>query len=93
MYTDLCCIQLSSSKFKLAYLHTLTGPVRTAAWNEQSPVVVETVTKSSTIRTFAAAQPWHDSDASKVKSKGAGLQKAEVNKDATVSIDTSGAGL
>ena len=57
------------------------------------PVVVETVTKSSTIKTFAAAQPLHDSDASKVTSKGAGLQSAQLNKDATFSVDTSRAGL
>jgi len=56
------------------------------------PVVVETVTKSSTIKTFAAAQPLHDSDASKVTSKGAGLQSAQINKDATFSVDTSRAG-
>jgi len=56
------------------------------------PVVVETVTKSSTIKTFAAAQPLHDSDASKVTSKGAGLQSAQLNKDATFSIDTGRAG-
>jgi len=56
------------------------------------PVVVETVTKSSTIKTFAAAQPLHDSDASKVTSKGVGLQSAQLNKDATFSVDTSRAG-
>jgi len=56
------------------------------------PVVVETVTKSSTIQTFAAAQPQHDSDASKVTSKGAGLQSAQLNKDATFSVDTGRAG-
>jgi hypothetical protein len=53
---------------------------------------VETVTKSTTTQMFAAAQPWHDSDASKVKSRGSGLQKADTNKDATFSVDTSDAG-
>jgi len=67
---------------------THTGPSR----RDQMPVVVETVTKSSTIKTFAAAQPQHDSDASKVTSKGAGLQQADVNKDATFTVDTSRAG-
>jgi len=56
------------------------------------PVVVETVTKSSTIKTFAAAKPLHDSDASKVTSKGAGLQSAQLNKDAAFTVDTSRAG-
>jgi len=56
------------------------------------PIVVETVTKSSTIKTFAAAQPLHDSDASKVTSKGAGLQSAQLDKDATFVVDTSRAG-
>jgi len=59
---------------------------------DQMPIVVETVTKSSTIKTFAAAQPIHDTDASKVTSSGAGLQSAELNKDATFSVDTSRAG-
>jgi len=56
------------------------------------PVVVETVTKSSTIKTYAAAKPLHDSDASKVTSQGAGLQSAQLNKDATFTVDTSRAG-
>ena len=68
------------------------GPGRTGAGKGQSQVVVETVTKSSKTQSFAAAQPWHDSDASKVKSLGAGLQKADSNKDATFSVDTSSAG-
>jgi len=59
---------------------------------DQMPVVVETVTKSSTIKTFSAAKPLHDTDASKVTSKGAGLQSAQLNKDATFSVDTSRAG-
>jgi len=63
-----------------------------ASRKDQIPVVVETVTKSSTIKTFAAAQPLHDSDASKVTSTGAGLQSAQINKDATFSVDTSRAG-
>ena len=50
-----------------------------ASRKDQIPVVVETVTKSSTIKTFAAAQPLHDSDASKVTSTGAGLQSAPVS--------------
>jgi hypothetical protein len=53
---------------------------------------VETVTKSSTIQTFASAQPWHDSDATKVKSRGSGLQKADSHKEAAFSIDTADAG-
>jgi len=65
-----------------------TGP----SLKDQIPVVVETVTKSSTIKTFAAAKPEHDSDATKVTSSGAGLQSAQVNKDSTFSVDTSRAG-
>jgi len=70
----------------------VTGSGRSNAEHEQSQVVVETVTKSSTTQTFAAAQRWHDSDASKVKSRGVGLQNADTNKDATFSIDTASAG-
>ena len=64
-----------------------------ASHRDQMPVVVETVTKSSTIKTFAAAQPQHDSDASRVTSKGVGLQSAQLNRDATFAVDASRAGL
>ena len=66
--------------------------VAAASRKDQIPVVVETVTKSSTIKTFAAAQPLYDPDASKVTSTGAGLQSAQINKDATFSVDTGRAG-
>ena len=68
------------------------GSGRSSAANEQSQVVVETVTKATTTQTYAAARPLHDTDASKVKSKGAGQQKADVDKDATFSVDASHAG-
>jgi len=70
----------------------ITGSGRADGRNQQSQVVVETVTKSSTTKTFASAEPWHDSDASKVKSRGAGLQKADTSKDNTFSVDTVAAG-
>jgi filamin len=70
----------------------VTGTGRSSGLNEQSQVVVETITKSSTTQTFAAAQPMHDSGASKVKSKGAGLQKATVDQEATFAVDASDAG-
>lgn len=62
-------------------------------WNEQSQVVVETVTKSTTTQMFSAAQLLHDADVSKVRSEGVGLQKAFINKDATFTVDTSQAGM
>ena len=42
---------------------------------------------------FAVAKLLHDSDASKVMSKGVGLQKAFVNKEATFTVDASHAGM
>jgi len=60
--------------------------------DQQVPVVVETVTKSSTVQRFAAAQPLHDVDASRVTTAGAGLQAAQRNHDATFSVDASRAG-
>lgn len=50
------------------------GPGRPTAWPEQSQVVVETVTKTSTTQKFAAVQQIHESDATKVTATGAGLQ-------------------
>ena len=66
-----------------------TGP---SGVDQQVPVVVETVTKSSTVQRFAAAQPLHDVDASRVTTAGAGLQAAQRNHDATFSVDASRAG-
>ena len=62
------------------------------AWNEQSQVVVETVTKTSTTQQFAGVQQFK-SDASKVTSRGAGLQKATIGKEATFTVDTKDAGM
>jgi filamin len=62
------------------------------SWNEQSQVVVETVTKSSTTKLYGALHPMNEVDVSKITSKGAGLQKALINKDATFTIDASRAG-
>ena len=62
------------------------------AWTEQSQVVVETVTKSTTTQKFAAMQQTAASDASKVVTRGAGLQRAFVNKEQTFQVDASQAG-
>jgi len=68
------------------------GPGRPTAWPEQSQVVVETVTKTSTTQKFAAVQQVHESDATKVMASGAGLQHATANKEATFTVDTSHGG-
>ena len=61
------------------------------SWTEQSQVVVETVTKTSTTQQFSAP-PTRQSDASKVISKGAGLKSAMVNKETTFTVDGTQAG-
>ncbi len=61
------------------------------SWTEQSQVVVETVTKTSTTQQFSAPPP-RQSDASKVISKGAGLKTAMVNKETTFTVDATQAG-
>jgi len=68
------------------------GPGRPTAWPEQSQVVVETVTKTSTTQKFATVQQVHESDATKVTASGAGLQHATANKEATFTVDTSHGG-
>jgi filamin len=71
----------------------IEGPGRPTAWSEQSQVVVETVTKTSTTQKFAAVQQIHESDATKVSAMGAGLQYATANKEATFTVDTSRGGI
>jgi filamin len=68
------------------------GSVHPGAWSEQSQVVVETVTKSSTTQRYSAVTPVVQSDASKVVARGAGLQRAFANKDQTFQVDASKAG-
>ena len=71
------------------------GAGRPTAWPEQSQVVVETVTKTSTTQKFAAAsvqQVRDESDATKVTAVGPGLQHATANKEATFTVDTSHGG-
>lgn len=69
------------------------GKVQQGAWNEQSQVVVETVTKSSTTQSYAAIQSGFQSDASKVVCRGLGLQKAILNKETSFTVDATNAGL
>ncbi|ESO10099.1 hypothetical protein HELRODRAFT_72745 [Helobdella robusta] len=74
------------------YKAVVTGSGRPGTWNEQTKVVVETVTKSTTTQMYSAQDSRFDSDASKVNSKGMGLQKASANKEATFTVDASRAG-
>jgi len=69
------------------------GPGRPTAWPEQSQVVVETVTKTSTTQKFATVQQVQESDATKVTATGAGLQHATANHEATFTVDTSHGGM
>jgi len=69
------------------------GKAPMGGWTEQSQVVVETVTKTSTMQKFSALQQTAKSDASKVISQGAGLKTAMVNKETTFTVDGSQAGI
>ncbi len=87
------------NSFKLLPGHILSnvncfagaGKAPQGGWTEQSQVVVETVTKTSTTQKFSAV-PTAKSDASKVISKGMGLKTAMVNKETTFQVDASQAG-
>ena len=68
------------------------GKAHPGAWTEQSQVVVETVTKSTTTQKFAAATTRATADASKVVTRGAGLKRAFVDKPQTFQVDASSAG-
>jgi len=67
----------------------VTGSGRAASWNEQSQVVVDTVTKATATQQYEAQQPISNVDVSKVITKGTGLLHAELNKDASFTIDAS----
>ncbi len=68
------------------------GKVQTGNWSEQSQVVVETVTKTSTTQSFAAMQKEQKSDATKVVTAGVGLKKTFINKETTFTVDATNAG-
>jgi len=70
----------------------IEGPGRPTGWPEQSQVVVETVTKTSTTQKFSSYQQSQESDASKVVVSGPGLQRAIANKETTFTVDTTNAG-
>ncbi|XP_027007250.2 filamin-A isoform X7 [Tachysurus fulvidraco] len=60
--------------------------------HETSSVLVETVTKSSTMAGSFASLPKFSSDASKVVSRGSGLSKAFIGQKNTFTVDCSKAG-
>ncbi|XP_046728605.1 filamin-A isoform X11 [Silurus meridionalis] len=60
--------------------------------HETSSVLVETVTKSSTVAGSFASLPKFSSDASKVVSRGSGLSKAFISQKNTFTVDCSKAG-
>ena len=95
--TYLTCSQdsfdlLTIDHIKICWFYSDIGAGTPAAWSEQSQVVVETVTKTSTTQKFAAAQQVVKSDATKVVAQGAGLQKAFINKEAQFTVNTANAG-
>lgn len=60
--------------------------------HETSSVLVETVTKSSSVAGSFSSLPKFSSDASKVVSRGAGLSKAFIDQKNTFTVDCSKAG-
>lgn len=60
--------------------------------HETSSVLVETVTKSSSVAGSFSSLPKFSSDASKVVSRGAGLSKAFIGQKNTFTVDCSKAG-
>ncbi|ELU02479.1 hypothetical protein CAPTEDRAFT_151296 [Capitella teleta] len=70
----------------------ITGQGKAAPWSEQSQVVVETVTKTSTTQKYASFPPEVASDASKVRTSGVGLQRAVLNSESMFNVDATGAG-
>uniref|UniRef100_A0AAY4EUY8 Calponin-homology (CH) domain-containing protein n=1 Tax=Denticeps clupeoides TaxID=299321 RepID=A0AAY4EUY8_9TELE len=72
----------------------VTGPRLSGghSLHETSSVLVETVTKSSTVGGAFSSLPKFSSDASKVISRGAGLSKAFIGQKNTFTVDCSKAG-
>ncbi|XP_048239132.1 filamin-A-like isoform X3 [Haliotis rufescens] len=67
------------------------GEGQVSSVQEHASVVVETVTKTSTMTKFSGIQRF-SSDASKVSAQGKGLNKAFRGQKSTFTVDTSGAG-
>ena len=68
-----------------------TGQGKPTGFQEQASVVVETVTKTSSMSKFASFAPF-TSDASKVTVEGNGIKKGFRNKQCTFNVDCSHAG-
>ena len=93
MYTVLKTVLNLNNLFKKK-IFSSSGPgkVHPGAWTEQSQVVVETVTKSTTTQNYSALQQTAGSDASKVVTQGVGLKRAFSQKEQTFQVDASKAG-
>ncbi|XP_052780237.1 filamin-A-like isoform X2 [Mya arenaria] len=73
------------------YKARIEGQGKPSGFQEQASVVVETVTKTSSMSKFASFAPFV-SDASKVTVEGNGLKKGFRNKQCTFNVDCSHAG-
>lgn len=74
----------------MSYVNT-SGQGKPSGFQEQTSVVVETVTKTSSMSKFASFPPM-TGDAEKVKVEGNGLKRGYRNKQCTFNVDTSQAG-
>lgn len=80
--------QINKKKFTLLGARLSGGH----SLHETSSVLVETVTKSSSVAGSFSTLPKFSSDASKVVSRGAGLSKAFIGQKNTFTVDCSKAG-
>ncbi|XP_071084082.1 filamin-A-like isoform X4 [Haliotis cracherodii] len=80
-------VHIAGSPFKAK----VEGEGQVSSVQEHASVVVETVTKTSTMTKFSGIQRF-SSDASKVSAQGKGLNKAFRGQKSTFTVDTSGAG-
>lgn len=73
------------------FFFSIAGQGKPSGFQEQTSVVVETVTKTSSMSKFASFPPM-TGDAEKVRVEGNGLKKGYRNKQCSFSVDTSQAG-
>ena len=95
--SDLVIVQIGEVIFNKVLTSTITsfcyilGQGKPSGFQEQASVVVETVTKTSSMSKFAHFPPFV-SDASKVTVDGNGVKKGFRNKQCSFNVDTSQAG-
>jgi filamin len=88
-------VHIPGSPFKARITGAAGVTPQQGKWTEQSQVVVETVTKSSTTHQYAAPPAWPaetGADASKVVTSGPGLNRDILGQDTNINVDAANAG-